>query len=315
VGEAVGRNVGMATNLRVQLLGPFSIRRDDVAVPLPRSRKVRALFAFLALGTATSRSKLCALLWDIPNDPRGELRWCLSKLRAMLDDPDRRRVQTTGHGPVSLDLSDCFVDAVEVERTVKAGAARATTERLSEVCDLFDGDLLEGVEIDGNPEFGGWLVAQRQRYREMNLALLRELVSRQRLASEETFRRLDQWLVLAPFDLEAHKAMLDVLLDSGRLRDAGQHVAAAMRAFEQEGLDWSALRALLAERKAVAGLARADASFAATASVDAPAPEAANSRRRASVAIMPFAEVTTGEVAHPLRHRPRYDLRPRRARR
>ena len=170
MGGAVGRNVETAATLRVQLLGPFSIRLDGATVPLPRSRKVRALLAFLALGTTPySRSRLCALLWDVPNDPRGELRWCLSKLRTLLDDPDRRRVQTTGHGPVSLDLSDCLVDAVEIERVVKAGAGRATTERLSEVCDLFGGDLLEGVEIDGNPEFAGWLIAQRQRYREMNL--------------------------------------------------------------------------------------------------------------------------------------------------
>jgi DNA-binding SARP family transcriptional activator len=295
MGWAVGQNVGMAAALRVQLLGPFSIHRNAVPVPLPRSRKVRALIAFLALGTTSySRSRLCALLWDVPNDPRGELRWCLSKLRTLLDDPDRRRVQTTGHGPVSLDLSDVLVDAVEIERAFKSGASQATTERLSEVCDLLGGDLLEGVEIDGNPEFAGWLIAQRQRYREMNLALLREIVSRQPLANEETFRRLDQWLVLAPFDLDAHTALLDVMLGCGRLRDAEQHVAAAIRAFEQEGLDWSPLRALLAERRSATGLARADAYSAAAAAVDASVPEAAKSRRRASVAIMPFADVATG---------------------
>jgi DNA-binding SARP family transcriptional activator/Tfp pilus assembly protein PilF len=294
MGAAVGQNVGMATSLRVQLLGPFSIRRDGAPVPLPRSRKVRALIAFLALGGASySRSRLCALLWDVPNDPRGELRWCLSKLRTLLDDRDRLRVQTTGHGPVSLDLSECIVDALEVERVMKAGADQATTERLAEACDLFGGDLLEGVEIDGTPEFAGWLIAQRQRHREMNLSLLRELVSRLPHSSGETLRRLDQWLALAPFDLEAHAAMLDVLLGFGRLRDAEQRVATAIRAFEQEGLDWSPLRALLAARKSAAGTTQANAS-AATAPAPERPPEAAKSRRRASVAIMPFADVATG---------------------
>jgi hypothetical protein len=90
MGGTVGENVGSAANLHVRILGPFSICREGGApVPLPRSRKVRALLAFLALGgTSYSRSRLCALLWDVPNDPRGELRWCLSKLRALLDDPD-----------------------------------------------------------------------------------------------------------------------------------------------------------------------------------------------------------------------------------
>ena len=204
-------------------------------------------------------------------------------------------MQTTGHGPVSLDLSDCLVDAVEIERVFKAGAAQATTERLSEVCDLFGGDLLEGVEIDGNPEFAGWLIAQRQRYREMNLALLRELVSRLPRASEETFRRLDQWLVLAPFDVDAHAAMVDVLLGCGRVRDAEQHVAAAIRAFEQEGLDWSPLRALLAERKSAAGSARADASRRRRRPSTHPRRRRRSRGDRASVAIMPFAEVATGD--------------------
>jgi len=296
MGGAVGQDVGTAATLRVQLLGPFSIRRDGATVPLPRSRKVRALLAFLALGGASySRSRLCALLWDVPNDPRGELRWCLSKLRTLLDDPDRRRVQTTGHGPVSLDLSECLVDAVEIERVVKAGAGQATTERLSEACDLFRGDLLEGVEIDGNHEFAGWLIAQRQRYREVNLSLLRELVSRLPHSSEETLQRLDQWLVLAPFDLKAHAAMFDVLLCCGRVRDADQRGAVAIRAFEQEGLDWSPLRAMLAERKSVAGSARAEATAATAAAVDPPPPDTPKSRRRASVAIMPFAEVARGD--------------------
>jgi DNA-binding SARP family transcriptional activator/TolB-like protein/Tfp pilus assembly protein PilF len=294
MGGTVGENVGSGASLQVQILGPFSIRREGTPLPLPRSRKVRALLAFLALGaTSYSRSRLCDLLWDVPNDPRGELRWCLSKLRALLDDPHRRRVQTTGHGPISLDLSDCIVDAIEIERAVKAGTSQATTERLSYVCDLFGGDLLEGVEIDGNPEFAGWLIAQRQRYREMKLSLLRELIPRLPRSGEQTFRRLDQWLVLAPFDLEAHAAMLDVLHGCGRARDGEQHVATAIRAFEHEGIDWAPLRALLASRKSSAESPRTSPR-AATAVVEEPSPEIAKPRRRASVAIMPFAEVATG---------------------
>ena len=64
---------------------------------LPASRKVRALFAYLALAPRpVARSQLCELLWDVPNDPRGELRWCLSKIRSLVDERGRRRVQTRG---------------------------------------------------------------------------------------------------------------------------------------------------------------------------------------------------------------------------
>jgi hypothetical protein len=94
----------------VRLFGPLTILRDDVPLALPASRKVRALFAYLALAPqAVTRSKLCELLWDIPNDPRGELRWCLSKIRGLIDDADRRKVDTRADS-IRLDLSDCFVD-------------------------------------------------------------------------------------------------------------------------------------------------------------------------------------------------------------
>ncbi|RUZ52195.1 transcriptional regulator, partial [Mesorhizobium sp. M7A.F.Ca.US.003.02.2.1] len=83
--------------LSVRLLGPLMISRDGAPVALPASRKLRALLAYLALAPhPVSRSRLCELLWDVPNDPRGELRWCLSKLRGALDMPARRRVSTQG---------------------------------------------------------------------------------------------------------------------------------------------------------------------------------------------------------------------------
>src|SRR5262245_28421349 len=105
-GNAVETRRMKDTGLQVRVLGPVMVSRRGVPVPLPRSRKVRALLAFLALGQgAVSRSRLCDLLWDVPNDPRGELRWCLSKLRGVLDDADRPRVVTSGQDLIGLDLS------------------------------------------------------------------------------------------------------------------------------------------------------------------------------------------------------------------
>src|SRR6185369_9780940 len=97
--------------LQVRMLGPLTICRDGVALALPASRKVRALLGYLCLAPhAVRRSHLCELLWDVPNDPRGELRWSLSKLRGIVG---RRRVEAQGD-PISLDLSGCSVDAIEV---------------------------------------------------------------------------------------------------------------------------------------------------------------------------------------------------------
>jgi DNA-binding SARP family transcriptional activator len=213
-------------------LGPLGVTRNGVAVALPRSRKVRALLAYLALGQRpVSRSRLCRLLWDVPNDPRGELRWCLSKLRRGLDDGDRRRVITTAPDLIALDLSDGQVDALEIDRALQAGAGALSRDRLGELAGQFGGELLEATEIDGNPEFAGWLAATRQRYRAMHVAVLNELAVRAR-GSEEVFRHLDAWLQAAPFDQRAHAVLLDALVAGGRVRDAEGHLAAAIRSFE-----------------------------------------------------------------------------------
>ena len=110
-----------AAGLHVQLLGPLTIRRDGTALPLPTSRKTRALLAYLALAPQpVGRAQLCEMLWDVPDDPRGELRWCLSKIRGLLDEPGRKRVDARGDA-VRLDLADCRVDAIAVARAVQAG--------------------------------------------------------------------------------------------------------------------------------------------------------------------------------------------------
>ena len=71
----------------VRLLGEFELRRGGAAVALPASRKTRALLAYLLLtARPVRRERLCEIFFDIPDDPRGALRWSLSKIRALLGD-------------------------------------------------------------------------------------------------------------------------------------------------------------------------------------------------------------------------------------
>jgi DNA-binding SARP family transcriptional activator len=70
----------------VRLLGPFRVARNGIDATFP-SRKVRALIAYLVMAPRpVHRAKLCELFWDVPDDPRGELRWSLSKIRRLLSD-------------------------------------------------------------------------------------------------------------------------------------------------------------------------------------------------------------------------------------
>jgi DNA-binding SARP family transcriptional activator/TolB-like protein/tetratricopeptide (TPR) repeat protein len=310
--ETTGGRLEMsdAAALRVRVLGPVTVTRAGVTVALPRSRKVLVLLAFLALAPGpVSRSRLCDLLWDVPNDPRGELRWCLSKLRSVLDTDDKRRVVTSGDNLIALDLSDCCVDAIEIDRAVKGGLDGLARERLAELCDLFGGDLLDGINIDGSVELTGWLSAQRHRYRAAHVAVLHELATRSQLGSDEMFRRLDAWLQLAPFDQRAHQVMLDALVTCGRVRDAEEHLAVTMRSFECEGLDWAPLRESWEKARGPRTEGgRIESSSAPASPAPSPGEREASERRepserreaseqrderprrRASVAVMPFVD-------------------------
>jgi DNA-binding SARP family transcriptional activator len=62
----------------IWLLGPLTIVSNGATRALPAIRKLRALITYPAIAlNAVDRSRFCDLLWDDPNDPRGELRWRL----------------------------------------------------------------------------------------------------------------------------------------------------------------------------------------------------------------------------------------------
>jgi len=291
-------------HLRVRMLGPLEIRRAGAAVALPASRKVRALFARLALAPRPlTREALCEQLWDAPNDPRGELRWCLSKIRALVDDGGHRRLQAKGE-ELLLDLSDVFVDAVEVERALRDDLATLDCARLRSLVSLYEGEFLQGLALARTPSFDAWLAAQRRRFRQAHVGVLAQLATRE--PGTATVPWLEQWLSLDPFELRAHRSLLEALLRGGRPRDAQAHLALALRSFEDARLDpgplhaaWRAIRenaaASAAAASAGAGATQADA--AATMVAAAPAAAASNAgegpgyqrTRRASIAVMPFA--------------------------
>ncbi|TIX76073.1 MAG: transcriptional regulator, partial [Mesorhizobium sp.] len=199
---------GATAGLSVRLLGPLTVIRDGTTVQLPASRKLRALFAYLALAPhAVGRSRLCELLWDVPNDPRGELRWCLSKLRGILDEPDRRRIETPGD-TIELDLKGVSVDAVDIASAAAGGIETLDLQRLQALSGLFVGDFLDGLEIDRNPHFNGWLIAQRRRFRSWHAAILEHLVNKLPADADEMSAHLEKWVELAPFDGRAHVALL-----------------------------------------------------------------------------------------------------------
>lgn len=221
-----------AEDLQLRILGPLSVSLGGRSIAPPASRKARALLAYLALTPrATARSRLCDLLLDSVSDSRAELRWYLSKLRSTVGAARVRCDEDT----VRIDLADSFVDALEIQRWARGGVDVLTPEQARVLLGNFNGDFLEGLELDACPGFSAWLLAQRRRFRAWRVALL------QRLAESdphgESLGPIEKWLELAPFDVRAHEHLLRGLVRRGRHREAREHLDASIRLFCAEDLD------------------------------------------------------------------------------
>jgi DNA-binding SARP family transcriptional activator len=294
------------SGIRIGMLGPLTIASNGVTLALPASRKLRALVAYLAMApNPVGRSRLCELLWDGPNDPRGELRWCLSKIRKLLDGPDRQRVTTSGDR-VALDLTDCFCDVFEIAAAAKQGFERLDTRRLEALSALFAGDFLAEVEIDRSPQFQGWLISQRRRFRSFRIGLLERLAGSLSPESDEVLRLLESWIELAPFDQRAHASLLTTLERRGQLAACSEHLAATARHFEAEDRNFAPIRqAWRLIKEGRGGRIQWVSPISDTrGSAMGVSETAAASNRRSSLAVMPFLEESErrGGLADGLTH-------------
>jgi TolB-like protein len=277
----------VTASVSVRLLGPFGVARHGVAQALPPSRKVRALLAYLMMTPRpVERSALCELLWDVPDDPRGELRWSLSKIRKLVDEPGHARVRADREF-VSIDRAEISVDACEVANTVEAGLAQAGPNVLERLAGRFAGEFLEGLTLDRSPAFGTWLVSQRHVFRVWHAQVLVRLAALSPSDPERGLAYLRQRLDLQRYDETAHADLLVALARGGRIEEGDAHVAAAGRLFESEGLPRAPLDRAWAHAKRVAiGACATRIAVAVERAIDARV--GASGGRRASIAVMPF---------------------------
>lgn len=135
-------------DLVIELLGGFAISRGETPVPLPASRRARALLAYLILtGRPQRRDLLVDMFWDHPADPRAALRTALSRLRPLVNEPGIERLSATRehvrfvpHGARIDWLSLADVDPQDE-------AAR------SDALQLLAQPLLAGLDL---PDLGDW---------------------------------------------------------------------------------------------------------------------------------------------------------------
>lgn len=243
------------SGVELHLLGDFKVLRDGSAQDLPPSRKTRALLAFLALQNRPFRREyLCELLWEIPDDPRGSLRWSLSKLRRLVDSERRKRI-AADRLSVRLESDDMAIDFVELCELAEQRLANASDAELEHAAGRFRGHLLEGLEFSEFHQFHAWCVAERERAVRAREAVLRELMRRFNDEPERAVPHARALVALMPYDEEARAQLIRLLIALRHPDEAQQQLRLGRRMLKELGVESNGAL-LAASRRAPAVAAR-----------------------------------------------------------
>ena len=238
------------SQLNIQFLGDVRIFREDEEQTLPPSRKTRALLAYLAINPRSfSREHLCELLWEIPDDPRGSLRWSLSKLRRLVDDKSGQRI-VANRTQVSFSPEGAAIDVVALEKFCAQDFSALETSALHSAADNFDGAFLGGLELADYYEFHTWSIGQRQKVASAQASIRHALIERYERDPQQRFGQAQKLVELAPWDETSHVHLIRALVDLGRRSEAQQQADLAARKLEDYGVEARpALRGALRSRK------------------------------------------------------------------
>jgi DNA-binding SARP family transcriptional activator len=218
--------------LEIRLLGEMEIVRRGRRLPLPRSRKTRALLAYLVLTARPHRrSRLADLLWDGAEDPRGALRWSLSRMRPLVDEPGHARIHAE-HGTVAFRPEGARVDVLGVRERCARGLDGADVAELAALAGAFRGELLEGLALGDYLDFETWCAVERDDARRLHALVRRELVDRLSGDAEAALPHARALASLDPLNEEARAGLVRMLLLARRHHEAERQYEAARRALE-----------------------------------------------------------------------------------
>lgn len=179
-----------ADGLKIRLIGELALSDGARTLPLPSSRKTRALFVYLLrAGKPVRRERLCEIFFDIPDDPRAALRWSLTKIRTMLCShadalvADRERVELR---------TDGFLTDIEEIAALPAG-----DQGLQYYAEAALEQPLAGLDIAGLDSWSAWLAAERAEIDKVRAVVLHRAAQDERLTAQQRKLFQDEAQLLA----------------------------------------------------------------------------------------------------------------------
>lgn len=225
-------------SLSITMLGELAVFNHGQPVTLPTSKRTRALLAYLAFTKRPHRrDRLCELFWEVPDDPRGALRWSLSKMRRLVNSPgverlvaDRERVALTALD-IEVDIHSLICQKAELDLPV---------EKLKTVARQLAEPFLEGIDLPNQPLFQHWLTSERHEINRMRSKVQERLSHHTALTLPERLNWTKSWLELEPFNTHAATSLLSKLEQLGHNAELNHLSQELGNRFRTAGISWSA---------------------------------------------------------------------------
>lgn len=157
---------------RLILLGPLCLERNGESVTGFESRKAVGLLGYLVVTRKpVARTLLADLFWPDKSEQKGRanLSRVLNNLSKLLPDCFLASRHTIEFEPTE----NLWVDLYAFE----AAVSQADFSVQMAAAPLCRGNFLEGLLVNGCPEFELWLVTEQERWRQQAVALLEQLVT------------------------------------------------------------------------------------------------------------------------------------------
>jgi predicted ATPase/DNA-binding SARP family transcriptional activator len=211
--------------LRVQLLGDFEVRYQDVLLNGFDAPRLQSLLAYLLLhhDAPQSRKHLAFLLWQDSSEKQAHnnLRNLVYLLRKALPDVDRflaadtQTLQWRADAPFSLDVDEFVKRATDAGRQTAQVVAPPVpdshrAQQLATAVNLYRGDLMPAC-------YDEWLLPERERLRELYVDTLAQLI-----ALSEEIREIQNAIGYArrllqadPLSEDAYRKLMSLYAESG----------------------------------------------------------------------------------------------------
>lgn len=221
--------------IRFQLFGrPQILLHDSQSPPQLRSRKIEALLYFLVASRAPQRrTKLASLLWPDTDDKKAasNLRYALWNLRQVFPElnieSDRSNVSIRSWDHIWVDVGT-FQTLVEQIPSKSAGWDKVSSReitRLQDLANLYQGEFLEGFELDDASLFDEWLQQERARFHNLAVDMLDRLgiyYSNQHQL-EKALHITQKLIQIEPWREETHRQLMLLLALNGERTAAITH--------------------------------------------------------------------------------------------